>query len=137
MLRPNRLGCAGCCIAAGLFVSRLHIDHTYPQFQFVRNSTCAGPSERRLFRRPGLSAFCIKIFSFERSQIKYPKMGTLNPLAVQQQLNNRQKNFYLFLQRESLVKLMTTFQLLLNSDTCNGLYKKICRFFFAHLCITR
>ena len=64
-------------------------------------------------------------------------MGTLNLLADEKQLENRQTDFYLFLKPEILVKRMTTFQLLLNSDTCNGLYKKIYRFFFARLCITR
>jgi len=63
-------------------------------------------------------------------------MGTLNLFAGGKQFDNRQTNFYLFLRRESLIKLITTFQLLLNSYTCNGLYKKIYRFFFAHLCVT-
>lgn len=56
-------------------------------------------------------------------------MGTLNLFADEQQLDNHQTDFYLFLQRENLVKRMITFQLLLNSDTRNGLYKKIYRFF--------
>jgi len=32
---------------------------------------------------------------------------------------------------------MATFQLLLNLDTCKGLYKNIHRFFFAYLCKAR
>ena len=63
-------------------------------------------------------------------------MGTLSLLTDEKQFDNRQMNFYLFLRREILIKLMTTFQILLNSYVCNGLYKKIYRVFFALLCVT-
>jgi hypothetical protein len=43
-------------------------------------------------------------------------MGALNLFAHEKQLDNRQSDCYLFLQHKFLVKLLTTYQLLLNSD---------------------
>jgi len=125
MLRPNRLGCAALCIAAGLFVGRLHIDHTHPQSRFVRNSTCTGPSEGQLFRQLELSVFrpklLIKIFFlfffffFLMMANKISKNGRVNLFGDEKQFDKRQTNFYLFLRSEMLIKLMTTSQLLLNT----------------------